>query len=263
MGIEVQVAWAARRRAAMVVIACALCAGLAAAVPPTGGYDYAANDRSVYDVSTVFLLSLLLVAGVGVMFADRVVRRIMAVIGFAAATQLVGTGLVAWRRWHTSAGFGTKALNEELLRFLSLCLAAAGSIGAVACLTALWGDRALRRIRPVDALLVVGAIVAAVVAVAVPIAMGHEAGARLTQVGAHALMYGLPWGLALLLGALVDRTSAIAAALVVLISAMALLGDIVMIPAPRADAGFAVAAVAVAVLVVAALLDRGRRPSRQ
>ena len=76
-----------RRRSAMVVLGSAVVAVFAAAVPPTGGYSYGRGDRSVYDVSTVFLLSLLLVGGVSLLFSDRAARRVGAILSIAAGTR--------------------------------------------------------------------------------------------------------------------------------------------------------------------------------
>jgi len=107
-----------------------------------------------------------------------------------------------------------------------------------------------------DWLPVAGGVVAVAVAVAVPLAMGHEVGAETTQVGAHALMYGVPWALVLLVGALVDRTCALAAAMVVVVSSAPLLDEIVMIPATRPAAGFVVALLGGLCVAIVALFDR-------
>ena len=250
------------RRRGIVVLGCAFAAAGAAAVPPTGGYDYGAHDRSVYDISTVLQLSLLLVAGVGLLFTDRVVRRVSAVLGIAAGAQLAGTGVVAWRRWHTSAGFGVRAGNELMLRALAPGVAVAGVAAASMCGWSLWCSRSRRRSAVASDIVdrawlpVVGAIVAAGVVVAVPLAMGHDVGAGTTQLGAHALMYGLPWALVLLVGALVDRTCALAAAMVVVVSSAPLLDAILMIPATRPAAGFVVAVLGGCSVAIVALFDR-------
>jgi len=236
------------------VLACALVAVGAAAVPPTGGYSYGFHDRSVYDVSTVFLLSLLLVGGVTLLFADRAAHRVGAVLGLAAGGQLAGTGVVAFRRWHTSGGFTSAASNEALLRSLSVVLAVAGVTAGLVCVSVLHRDGAFRGIGRRRGMVIAGSIAAIGIVIAVPLAMGHVyGGERLMQAGAHALMYGVPWAVVLLVGALADRISAMAAALAVVASAFPLLDEVLMIPASRPSAGFVVAAIAACVVAIAAL----------
>jgi hypothetical protein len=243
-----------RRSAAMVVLAAAMVAVFAAAVPPTGGYSYGRGDRSVYDLSTVFLLSLLLVGGVSMLFADRAARRVGAILGLAAGAQLAGTGVVAFRRWHTSGGFTNAADNEGLLRVLAIVLAGAGATAALVSLVVLHREGVFAGVGRRRGLAIAAAVAAVGLAIAVPLAMGHDyGGERLMQGGAHALMYGLPWAVVLFVGALADRISAIAAALVVIASAFPLLDEVLMIPASRPSAGFVVAAIAASAVAITAL----------
>lgn len=54
-------------------------------------------------------------------------------------------------------------------------------------------------------------------AVAVPLALGSEPGAEITSIGAHGLMYGLPWALAILIVCCADLAAASAASAVVVL----------------------------------------------
>ena len=246
------------RRSALLVLGCGTIAVVAAAVPPTGGYEYAANDRSLYDVSTVFQLALLLVAGATLLVRDRVAP--------ASAQRSASSPVGSWPAPVRSRGdAGTRApastsrpRTRPCSAPSSLVLTAAGCAAVVVCLVVLRRDGLFHRLGRRRGLAIVGVTAALALAIAVPLAMGHEYGNRGTQLAAHALMYGLPWAFAVLIGTLADRLAAVTAVIAVIASAVPLLGEILMIPAERPAMGFVVAAAVGTVVAVVAVSGPAR-----
>jgi hypothetical protein len=110
-----------------------------------------------------------------------------------AGVGLAGTGVTAHRRWYTSGGFVAPAKNLDDLRLMAVVLAVAGALAAAAGLVTLW-PVLLPRLGPVAVALSLVAVVG------VPLVMGHDPGSGLlTSTGAHTLMYGFPWSLAVLI----------------------------------------------------------------
>lgn len=226
---------------AWTVLACAAVVALVLAWQPTGSYRYRAGQRSLYDWSSWLQLGLLAAAGVAWLAAPRVrfVRRAAAVVTVATAAQLAGTGVVAWRRWTTSAGWATRASNTTTLRTLAVVLAAVGAVAVVVSVLSMWREGTIKR-RPRRLAPVATLVVGAVVAVWLPFAMGYEPGNRLTQVGAHALMHSLPWAAMIVLVGWIDRITAYVGLGVVVLCAVPLLSETTMIPAPQAERGFTI-----------------------
>jgi hypothetical protein len=230
------------------MLACAALAAVAVATPPTGGYWYTGDQKSVYDWSTWLQVGMLTAAGL-VLVAVKSGRIGAAIVGISSGAQLAGTGIVAHRRWFTSGGFGAHAANERVLRAAALGLTAVGVVVVVMCLFVIWLRRD-RLARTSLRLVAVTAVLAAGVAVFVPIVMGYELGSRRTEMGAHALMYSLPWAFVVLLTAWLDRRATLVAAGAITVSALPLLKGTVMIPSVRPEAAFVVALVAAAALLV-------------
>ncbi|MCU1360913.1 MAG: hypothetical protein JWN99_2202 [Ilumatobacteraceae bacterium] len=230
------------------MLACAAVAAVAVAIPPTGGYWYTRDQQSVYDWSTWLQVGMLAVASV-VCIAVKPARIGAAIVGISSGGQLAGTGIVAHRRWFTSGGFGAHAANERMLRAAALGLTAVGVAVVSVCLFVIWSQRD-RLPRTGPGLVAVTAVLAAGVAVFVPAVMGYEAGNRRTEMGAHALMYSLPWAFVVLLTAWLDRRAALVAGGAITVSALPLLAGTVMIPSARPEAAFVVALVAAAALLV-------------
>jgi hypothetical protein len=230
------------------VLFCASVAVVAVGRPPTSAHN-SIGQTNVYDWSTVLQLGMLAAAAVALaVSAQPWVRRAAAVVGASAGAQLAGTGIVAHRRWITSAGFGAAANNHRELQ-AAVTLAVAGFVAVAACTLELWRDGGIDR-HPRWATVAIALAIAAIVALWVPFAMGYEPSNRRTQVGAHALMYSLPWAGVLALGGLVDRALAAVAVSVVVISAVPVASNVLMIPAPHATAAASLATVAAAVLLV-------------
>ncbi len=200
------------------MLACAALAAVAVATPPTGGYSYTGDQTSVYDWSIWLEVGMLTAAGL-VLIAVKSGRIGAAIVGISSGAQLAGTGIVAHRRWFTSGGFGAHAANERVLRAAAVGLAAIGVVVVVMCLYVIWLHRD-RSARTGPHLIALTAVLAVGVAVLVPIVMGHEVSSRRTQMGAHALMYSLPWAFVVLLTAWLDRRAALVTAGAITVSAL-------------------------------------------
>ena len=223
-----------------VLLGCGVVALVAVLFPPTN-YSYTTTQTSIYDWSSQ-MQAVILVAAATWVWRRLDHRSLAAVMGIVAAAQLAGTGIVAHRRWFTSGGFGSHASNEPLLRLLALMMALVGAVAVGLLLGILWVDGALRFRGWTRAVAAVA--IGVVVAVLVPLQMGYEPFNRTTQLGAHALMHSLPWAFVIALSGWLDWRTALAGLAAVVVCALALLGDVTMIPATHAGNGFVVAALA-------------------
>ncbi len=219
----------------------------------TGGFTYPSgwSKQSIYD-STI-LLSVAVLASCAIILAmSRSVfaRRAAFVVGFAASVQIAGTGAVAYRRWLTSSGFTAEPENFRTMRGLAASLVIGGIACAGAAVLALWGDRASHP--PLARNLAVAAVCTVAVAAAVPLAMGYDAASgRATALGAHALMYGMPWALGLLISVWSGRRTDVIGLGATLLGILAVIADPqVMIPAPSRVTGGLIAVVAVALIAL-------------
>jgi hypothetical protein len=238
-----------------VVLGCAVVAVVAVSIGPTAGPG-SIGQTNLYDWATRLQLALLVAGGLALLVTSLpLVRRAAAIVAFSAGAQLAGTGIVARRRWMTSAGFGGRAHNLAELRAMAVLLAVAGFVAAAACLIALWRSGAIAR-RPEARTVVVALAIGTIVALWIPFAMGYEPFNRRTQVGAHALMYSLPWAGVLALSGLLDRVTAAVAVLVVVVSAVPLTRGEVMIPAPNETLAASMALIAGFVLITFRWLTR-------
>ncbi len=178
-----------------VVVGGSLAATFALAIRATGGWGGPRgwSTTSVYD-HAAFVLVVACALG-GLLLTSTEVQFRLAGGGMAAVAGvgLAGTGVTAHRRWYTSGGFNISAKNLDDLRLMAVVLAVAGALAAAAGLVTLW-PVLLPRLGPVAVALSLVAVVG------VPLVMGHDPGsALLTSTGAHTLMYGLPWSLAVLI----------------------------------------------------------------
>jgi hypothetical protein len=155
-----------------VVLGCALVAGVVLAWPPRGGYSYAVTRDTLYDRTRWIQVALLALAGVGLIVAtSKPLRRAAAIVGVAAGLQLIGTGIVAHRRWYTWGGFSNPASNMRDLRALAVVLAVMGLVAVAMCLVDLWRDGAVDR-HPRWPVPTAAFMVGLVVALWVPFALG-------------------------------------------------------------------------------------------
>ncbi len=214
-----------------------------------------ARQHRVYEAETAWLLVLLAISAM-VGLRRPQIRPAATVLCGGFSLALAGTGAVAVRRWNTSKGFGSVAGNLSELRLLAALLAVAGAVAAAVCLIAV-----LRQPRPRwDAEAVVQVATGLLVVVSVPLAMGWEYQAnRTTQFGAHALMYGIPWGVTIAVGAGATPTVRRVALAVPLLAGPLLLFDPPMIPGRDVRVGYLAAAALVVGCRVAQALVRDQR----
>ena len=209
-------------------------------VVPGAGFTYFGGWTlpPLYDWAMLVLIAC---AGLGLLLGDAGVG-LTAVAGAA----LAGTGVVATRRWYTSGGFGAgPALNLGLLQVLAALLAIAGFVLVAS------GARTVRRIRQRTMVSVVVCASAAVTVFAVPPLFGPDSYSTATQLGSYALMYSLPWALAIVLVGWADLRTALGGLVVAAVHIVCLALDRwPMIPMRHRIPGLAVA---VASLAVAAL----------
>jgi hypothetical protein len=244
-----------QRRATWLLIGCAVVSTIAVAWPPDR-YDYRAGQRRVYGSETWWLLVLLWAGTLAVAAAPVVYRGAGAALATVSALQLAGTGVVAHRRWFTSGGFGGHATNETTLRGLAIVLTVVAVAAVAACVAVLVDAGAFavpRRARKVVPVIVIGVAVAVVV----PLAMGWERFNRTTQGGAHALMYGVPWGLAICGSAYLRYRERIATVVALALSAISLVVWEPMIPGDRVRLG----AVVLGVALLLTMPMRGQAPT--
>lgn len=238
------------RATGRVLLGCGLVAIAVVVVPPTGSYTYA-GGRSLYGWAVWFNVVGLAIGAVAAVSSSRLRSRAV-VIAVAFGAQVAGTGLVAWRRWFTSGGFTTPPLNLGLLRALALVLAGAGIVAVVVGSYFLVGRRTGRRRNPPRIPEVaVTAGIATAVALAVPLVMGYDSWSRTTQLGAHGLMYSLPWAFVFGLSSWLDRRVAVVGLVAVVISSVPLLTGEIMIRAPRSELAPLLLVITIAALVAA------------
>jgi hypothetical protein len=209
----------------------------------TGGWSIETgwSRESLYDVSAYVLLAILGGAGLLLAMDDVTARLAGAAAAAVSGLALAGAGATAHRRWFTSGGFTNSAKNEHDLRLMAASMVAAGLIACAAGLSVLWRAGHLR-------LNAIGIGIAVLVGAGVPMVFGYEANNLATGLGAHGLMYGLPWALGALIVSCDQGAARRAAAAVVAIHLGALaLDQGPMIEIPRRLTGIAVAAALIAV----------------
>lgn len=206
------------------------------------GWPIDGDQSSPYRGETWFVAGLMAASSGMALAVQRWARQLLA-LAAACAIQLVGTGIVAHRRWFTSVGFGSSYPADNLadLRTVAVLLSVVAAIVTLGALAALWVTR------DVGTLAWWRIAIGAALALLAPLAMGWEASARTTQLGAHGLMYGA-WGVGLAVAAVLPtpHRRVVDAALVACGAATLLSGP--MIPAPRTWLGVAVLVIAVAVV---------------
>jgi hypothetical protein len=208
----------------------------------TGGWSNGPgwSLESVYDFSAFVLLGILGCAGLLLAMDDVTARLAGATAAAVSGLALAGAGATAHRRWFTLGGFTNHAKNEHDLRMMAAVMVVAGLIACVAGLGVLRSAGHLR----LDA---IGIGIAVLVGAGVPIVFGYKANHLTTGLGAHGLMYGLPWALGALIVSCDQGAARRAAAAVVAIHLGALaLDQGPMIEIPRRLTGIAVAAALIA-----------------
>ncbi len=212
------------------------------------------RSRTIYDPSTWWLIAMVCLGGIIVVISNHVRSTARgAAIGLVASLQLAGTALVAIRRWRTTAGFGAGPdVNLRDVRVLAVALLGISIVAVIVCGRVLlrlvyrpwrgWGDPLVR--------LTSAAAVVLIIATPVLMGQGRAYSMSATALTAHALMYSIPWGLALWFSVLLCDDAAVTTAVAVVASALPLLGQFMMIWAYHPTTGFALAVIAAAAIIV-------------
>ncbi|MBB2946518.1 hypothetical protein FB565_006286 [Actinoplanes lutulentus] len=209
--------------AGVVVTACAVVAGAAAAVP-----GWVPGEPGEWDLlwEYFWVLWLLLpgLAAAGFVVAARPQwRRPAAVIAMVLAAQVCGHGLVAVRDWFNTAGASAGMRQTDLAWVVGLAavVAICGTVAGCVATALLWrepvdGWRALRPRKPAYL------TAALVVALGLPVALAWFTWdfSPVTMFGQAGLLYGLPWGAGIAAAAWLGRRGRTAALTAVAVSAL-------------------------------------------
>jgi hypothetical protein len=258
--------WPTRLRGLLVFWGFAV-AGMALAGPSPEGYTHG----SIYAWWTWVIVGVGALAGGVLLVAPEGasgsrVRTVAACVALVVGAELAGTGVVAREHWRPAsgvAGYGVGQL-EEVARF-ALLIAVSAGIATVAAAWQLLASRELgprRRRTTWRAQLAVG--VALLVLLPVLLAVFEVGGPRLTTWGAAGLVYGGPWGVAVVASAWSSRPAAAALLETVLgCAALAAVGpQMVDGFVPSAEAWFVAVAPAIAVLIIAVVGSPGGHVDR-
>jgi hypothetical protein len=147
----------------------------------------------------VELVGLTLTGLVLISRTDSPARPIAACVGFVLAAQLAGSAVYAFRRWEPIGGFGGGVANIVLVRVFAAAMALAMLIACSACLAALIREGAFHAPFPRQIRIFVVAVgVALVFGLPWVLGVGGTETTDLTSIGAYAILYSLPWGVALI-----------------------------------------------------------------
>jgi hypothetical protein len=184
----------------------------------TGGW----TTRSAYDLAAWLFIAVIVAAALAAAAGKHAdLRRAAALV---SAAGLAGRAVVAHRRWFTAGGFSSNALNLDRLRSLAVMLAIAATCLVVFVVTLM--APSILRARPRLPLTVAGLLLAAATACAVPFLMGDEYGeSTTTSIGAHALLYSIPWAIAVGLVFVGSRSAAVGISIVVFVHQLTMVVD--------------------------------------
>ena len=194
------------------------------AVDGTGqvGGAMTGDQPTIYGPAHATLAAALALAGFVLLVARGrgAVAALLSVIGLCAA-QLAGTGLVGFRRWPLFWGCCAPEVvtEQDLVRALALVMAVVCAATAVACVVVLVAARHVQW-AGFDLTVVVAFAAALVVAVAGPRLVVGGWGVDVKGLAAWALMYSLPFAVALGLSGLMQRFAAVVTAGAVAASAV-------------------------------------------
>jgi hypothetical protein len=200
----------------LLILGCCL---VAAATLGTPGRQHLVFSDGTSRTTTGTLYSWtgwVLLAMLGVVFAVLLLvpprlaaaRASAAAVGAVVAAQLAGTGAVAVKHWGPHIGIGAPGANVGELKVLALAMALAGSLAVAACLWQLLlpdpptaDPPAPEQPKPRPATRGLLVALGLLVSLGLPwaIARGTPQMQDFTSLGAMALMFSLPWGLALAL----------------------------------------------------------------
>lgn len=165
------------------------------------------------------LLGLVIITG-----TDSPTRRTATCVSSVLAAQLAGSAVYAFKRWEPIGGFGGGVANIVLVRVFAAAMAVTMLIAGSACLAALVREGAFRiRLLRSIRIFVVAVGVGLVLGLPWVLGVGGSETTDLTSIGAYALLYSLPWGVAVVGTAWMGKTQATAVLATVALSAGLLL----------------------------------------
>lgn len=185
----------------LALVGCAVLIGAVLSWPavPLTRWHYA-SGQTIYPWWTWLLVAAVAAAGAVVVVAPDGVagrrwRSGAAGVALVAATQLVGTGVVAARHWRPAQGMGGYPGETRILQALAVLLAVVALIAVGVAVAQLALDRVIGRRAPAarSALLVAGVAVTSLL----PALMLDGQDRAVTMWGAAGLLYAGPWGLAI------------------------------------------------------------------
>lgn len=186
---------------------------------------------SIYLDASWVLVAVLCMSGVAVLLGAHAPG---AGVGAVAALQLTGTGVVAVKHWRPAMGMGGTYDHLAALQAAAALLALVGLVCVGVCVALLVRGQAVA-VQPSSIVLWSSLVVGALLLVSVPLLVGRTDPETmdLSSLGAFALMYGLPWGVAVIASAWLPRSTALAVL-------VAVLGSTVLVAAttPMADIVF-------------------------
>jgi hypothetical protein len=216
---------------AVLVVAAVVCAGVLTFRGDVFNTAGGIVQGSIYPVAAWVFVAVLGLSGVAVLLGAAVPG---AGVGALAALQLSGTGIVAVKHWRPAMGMGGSYEHLAALQAAAALLALVGLVCVAVCLGLLVQTEAVP-VQPSPRVLLSSLVIGALLVVAVPVLVGHydPETMDLNSLGAFALMYGLPWGAAVIVSAWLPRSAALAVL-------VAVLGSTVLVAAttPMADIVF-------------------------
>ena len=171
-----------------------------------------AGFGTIYPWASYVFCAALAIAGViiamGLRSEFRPWSAPAAAVALVSAMQLGGMGVVAIKHWEPAFGMGGGYGSLDQLEQRAWIVAAIGTVAGLAALLAM--RRVYTRAEPRRVRMTCG-ISGALFVFLLPVAVGAGSAENLdaTSLGAFALMYGLPWGIALIIAGWLRRSTAL------------------------------------------------------
>jgi hypothetical protein len=177
---------------------------------------------SVYTKYEWVLAVILVVAGATIAVGSGTLGTLGAACGAIAAGQLGSSGATAFKQWYSFFGpTGFDSTHHEVLERLALVMAGLCLFAAVACVGYLAQRHAFRddaTSGPVRAGVVVTGV-AVMIGLPIVLSIGDNS-TELGTFAAFALLYSLPWGIAIVVSGWLIRSTAMGVYATVLVSAV-------------------------------------------